>query len=104
VARRSAYLLLLIENPPALADLGACAAPAPGSPSSSPAIPALLDELLDRASLYTAPERDSLAGGLRQQLARLAVDDLEGYMEALRYFKASQVLRVAASELAGACR
>jgi glutamate-ammonia-ligase adenylyltransferase len=32
------------------------------------------------------------------------MDDLEGHMEALRYFKASQVLRVAASELGGACR
>jgi glutamate-ammonia-ligase adenylyltransferase len=75
--------------------------PVPGSPSSSPAIPALLDELLDRASLYSAPERDSLQAELRQQTSRLALDDLEGHMLALRYFKAAQVLRVAASELAG---
>jgi glutamate-ammonia-ligase adenylyltransferase len=61
----------------------------------------LLDELLDRASLYTAPDKEQLADDLRQQVARLAPDDLEAQMEALRYFKASHVLRVAASELAG---
>ena len=38
---------------------------------------------------------------LRQQVARLGVDDLEAQMDALRYFKASHVLRVAASELVG---
>jgi glutamate-ammonia-ligase adenylyltransferase len=101
VARRSAYLLLLIENPPALADLVRLCGASPWIAEQLTSRPALLDELLDRASLYTAPEREVLADELRQQLARLATDDLEGHMEALRYFKASQVLRVAASELAG---
>jgi glutamate-ammonia-ligase adenylyltransferase len=63
--------------------------------------PVLLDELLDRASLYTAPDKSLLQDELRQQVARLAPDDLEAQMDALRYFKASHVLRVAASELAG---
>jgi glutamate-ammonia-ligase adenylyltransferase len=101
VARRSAYLLLLIENPPALADLAGLCGASPWIADQLAAHPALLDELLDRASLYSAPERDSLQAELRQQTARLAMDDLEGHMLALRYFKASQVLRVAASELAG---
>ena len=101
VLRRSAYLLLLIENPPALDDLVKLCAASPWIADALAARPALLDELLDRASLYSAPERESLHDDLRQQLARLARDDLEGHMEALRYFKASQVLRVAASELAG---
>jgi glutamate-ammonia-ligase adenylyltransferase len=57
--------------------------------------------LLDTADLYSAPDRDILANELRQQLARLAPDDLEGNMDALRYFKASQQLRVAASEVTG---
>ncbi len=99
VARRSAYLLLLIENPPALADLTALCAASPWIAEQLANHPALLDELLDRASLYSAPERDVLQAELRQQLSRLPVDDLEGHMEALRYFKASQVLRVAASEI-----
>ncbi|WP_439106577.1 bifunctional [glutamate--ammonia ligase]-adenylyl-L-tyrosine phosphorylase/[glutamate--ammonia-ligase] adenylyltransferase [Congregibacter sp.] len=101
VARRSAYLLLLIENPPALADLAALCGASPWIAEQLTSRPALLDELLDRASLYTAPEREVLQSELRQQLARLTVDDLEGHMDALRYFKASQVLRVAASELSG---
>lgn len=101
VLRRSAYLLLLIENPPALADLARLCGASPWIAEQLAKHPVLLDELLDRASLYTAPERDALQAELRQQLARLTVDDLEGHMEALRYFKAAQVLRVAASELAG---
>ncbi|MDP5071855.1 MAG: bifunctional [glutamate--ammonia ligase]-adenylyl-L-tyrosine phosphorylase/[glutamate--ammonia-ligase] adenylyltransferase, partial [Congregibacter sp.] len=101
VARRSAYLLLLIENPPALADLAALCGASPWIAEQLATRPALLDELLDRASLYTAPERETLQSELRQQLARLTVEDLEGHMDALRYFKASQVLRVAASELSG---
>jgi glutamate-ammonia-ligase adenylyltransferase len=101
VARRSAYLLLLIENPPALADLAALCGASPWIAEQLASHPVLLDELLDRGSLYTAPDRDTLQSELRQQLARLTSDDLEGHMEALRYFKASQVLRVAASELAG---
>ncbi|MFK7829786.1 MAG: bifunctional [glutamate--ammonia ligase]-adenylyl-L-tyrosine phosphorylase/[glutamate--ammonia-ligase] adenylyltransferase [Congregibacter sp.] len=101
VLRRSAYLLLLIENPPARADLAALCAASPWIGEQLATRPALLDELLDRASLYSAPERSALQDELRQQLTRLAVDDLEGYMDALRYFKASQVLRVAASELSG---
>lgn len=101
VARRSAYLLLLIENPPALADLATLCGASPWIAEQLVTRPALLDELLDRGSLYTAPEREVLQSELRQQLARLTVDDLEGHMDALRYFKASQVLRVAASELSG---
>jgi glutamate-ammonia-ligase adenylyltransferase len=101
VLRRSAYLLLLIENPPALSDLVRLCAASPWIAESLAQRPALLDELLDRASLYTAPDREALGSELRQQLLRLSTEDLEGYMEALRYFKASQVLRVAASELAG---
>lgn len=101
VARRSAYLLLLIENPPALADLVALCAASPWIADALCSRPALLDELLDRGSLYSVPEREVLRSELRQQLARLPVEDLEGHMEALRYFKAAQILRVAASELAG---
>ena len=99
VARRSAYLLLLIENPPALADLTLLCAASPWIAEQLARYPALLDELLDRASLYCAPERDALRTALRRALARLSVDDLEGHMEALRYFKAAQVLRVAASDI-----
>jgi len=101
VVRRSAYLVLLLENLPALADLVTLCGASPWIAEQMSANPVLLDELLDRASLYTAPDRDLLQAELRQQVARLAIDDLEAQMDALRYYKASQVLRVAASELVG---
>ena len=101
VVRRSAYLVLLLENPAALHELVVLCAASPWIAGQIAQHPVLLDELLDRASLYTAPDKALLQDELRQQVARLATDDLEAQMEALRYFKASHVLRVAASELSG---
>jgi glutamate-ammonia-ligase adenylyltransferase len=101
VVRRSAYLVLLLENPPALGELVALCGASPWIAEQLAHHPMLLDEFLDRASLYNAPDKSALEDELRQQVARLAPDDLEAQMDALRYFKASHVLRVAASELAG---
>ena len=101
VVRRSAYLALLLENPPALRELVVLCGASPWIAEQMARHPVLLDELLDRASLYTAPDKGLLQDELRQQVARLAPDDLEAQMDALRYFKASHVLRVAASELSG---
>lgn len=101
ISRRSAYLALLLENPPALDDLVLLCAASPWIAEQMAYRPGLLDELLDRASLYTAPDKSLLQDELRQQVARLPIDDLEAQMDALRYFKAAHVLRVAASELVG---
>ncbi|MEP5566211.1 MAG: bifunctional [glutamate--ammonia ligase]-adenylyl-L-tyrosine phosphorylase/[glutamate--ammonia-ligase] adenylyltransferase [Halioglobus sp.] len=101
VVRRSAYLVLLMENPPALAELVSLCCASPWIAEQMSRSPVLLDEFLDRSSLYSAPDKDELRNQLAQQVARLATDDLEAQMDALRYFKASQVLRVAASEIAG---
>lgn len=101
VLRRSAYLILLMENPPALAELVALCGASPWIAALLAAQPALLDELLDRSSLYSAPDRERLQEELRRQVDRLPLADLEGQMDALRYFKAAHVLRVAASECLG---
>ncbi len=101
VLRRSAYLALLLENPPAMHELVSLCAASPWIARQMSQSPVLLDELLNRESLYTAPDKSLLQDELRQQVARLGLDDLEAQMDALRYFKASHVLRVAASELAG---
>ncbi|WP_116368418.1 bifunctional [glutamate--ammonia ligase]-adenylyl-L-tyrosine phosphorylase/[glutamate--ammonia-ligase] adenylyltransferase [Parahaliea mediterranea] len=101
VLRRTAYLALLLENPAALDELVQLCAASPWIASLMAEHPVLLDELLDRASLYTAPDKALLQDELRQQVARLPIDDLEAQMDALRYFKAAHVLRVAASELTG---
>ena len=101
VVRRSAYLVLLLENPQALDELVVLCAASPWIAEQLARHPVLLDELLNRASLYTAPDKSELQSELRQEVSRLALDDLEAQMDALRYFKASHVLRVAASELSG---
>ena len=101
VVRRSAYLVLLMENPAALEELALLCGASPWIAEQMARHPVLLDEFLDRASLYSAPDRGELQNQLAREVARLATDDLEAQMNALRYFKASQVLRVAASEIAG---
>lgn len=101
VVRRSAYLVLLLENPPALFELASLCGASPWIAEQMASNPVLLDEFLDRASLYSAPDKARLLDELRQQVARLPLDDLEAQMESLRYFKAAHVLRVAASEISG---
>ncbi len=101
VSRRSAYLALLLENPAALDELVTLCDASPWIAAQMASHPVLLDELLDRSSLYTAPDKGLLRDELRQQVGRVPLDDLEAQMEALRYFKASHTLRVAASELSG---
>ncbi|MCL4105977.1 UNVERIFIED_CONTAM: hypothetical protein GTU68_058283 [Idotea baltica] len=101
VLRRSAYFVMLMENPVALQELAALCGASPWMAKQLSQHPVLLDELLDRESLYTAPDKSLLRDELRQQTARLIAGDLEAQMDVLRYFKASHVLRVAASELVG---
>ncbi len=101
VARRSAYLVLLTENPGALRELLVLCAASPWIAEQITRYPVVLDELLNAGRLYRPPEPDELADELRQQLLRIPEDDLEQQMETLRYFKRAHVLRVAASEIAG---
>ena len=101
VLRRSAYLVLLMENPPALGELVSLCGTSPWIAQLLASHPALLDELLDESSLYSAPDRERLRQELAQQLDRLELSDLEAQMDALRYFKAAHILRVAASERLG---
>ena len=101
VLRRSAYLLLLIENPGALNELVRLCAASPWIAKQLSLRPALLDELLDLEHLYQAPDKHVLERDLALQMRAIPMDDLEAQMDALRYFKAAQVLRVAASEIGG---
>ena len=101
VARRSAYLVLLTENPSALRELLVLCSASPWIAEQITRYPVVLDELLNAGRLYRPPEPDELADELRQQLLRIPEDDLEQQMETLRYFKRAHILRVAASEIAG---
>jgi glutamate-ammonia-ligase adenylyltransferase len=101
VARRSAYLVLLTENPGALQRLLELCAGSPWIAEQITRYPVLLDELLNAGRLFSPPQALELAAELRERLARIPEDDLEQQMEALRHFKLAHRLRVAASEIAG---
>ena len=101
VARRSAYLVLLTENPGALSRLLELCAASPWIATELAHFPALLDELLNAGRLYRPPRAPELAAELRERLMRIPEDDLEQQMDVLRHFKLAHRLRVAASEIEG---
>lgn len=101
VARRSAYLVLLTENPGALHELLVLCSASPLVAEQITRYPVVLDELLNSGRLYRPPQIAELVDELRQELVRIAEDDLEQQMEVLRYFKRAHLLRVTASEIGG---
>ncbi|WNW13068.1 bifunctional [glutamate--ammonia ligase]-adenylyl-L-tyrosine phosphorylase/[glutamate--ammonia-ligase] adenylyltransferase [Pseudomonas sp. DTU_2021_1001937_2_SI_NGA_ILE_001] len=101
VARRSAYLVLLTENPDALRRLLTLCAASPWIAEQIARFPLLLDELLNEGRLFSPPLAPELAAELHERLVRIPEDDLEQQMEALRHFKLAHGLRVAASEITG---
>jgi len=102
VLRRSAYLVLLIENREALRQLVYLCGESSWIASQIGRYPALLDELLDPRTLFTPQDKHSISQDLRQHLLRIPGEDLEAQMEALRYFRRAQALRIAACEVSGA--
>lgn len=99
VARRTAYLALLVENPMALSQLVRLCAASSWIGRLLEHHPQLLDELLDPRTLYAPPDRREMVQDLRQRLARVDTDDLERQMDSLRHFKQTNVLRVAAADV-----
>ena len=97
IAGRSVYLAFLADYPDALTRLVDLFAASAWITQQITRYPILLDELLDVRVLYAPPDQARLRELLRAQLA--AADDQEAAMEALRSFKNSQMLRVAASDI-----
>jgi len=102
VLRRSAYMMLLVENRAALGRLVDLCAASPWIADELARYPVLLDELLNARTLFAPPGKAELEAELRQVLVRLPEDDIEAQMQALRIFKKGHVLRVAASDITGA--
>lgn len=100
VSRRTAYFLLLIENPDALGQLVTLCGASSWFADQLARYPSLLDELLDPRRLYNPPGKDELRDELRQQMMRVGWEDTETQMETLRYFRNAHALCVAASEIA----
>ena len=101
IARRSHYVVLLLENRPALERLLQLFAASQWVTEQIVRYPLLLDGLLDARRLFSPPSAAGLDAELRKRLFRVPADDLEQQMEVLRQFKRSHRLRVAASEIAG---
>lgn len=101
VVRRSAYLVLLTQNPGALQRLITLCAASPWIAEQIARFPLLLDELLNEGRLFSPPNAPQLKAELRERLTRIPEEDLEQQMEALRHFKLAHRLRVAASEISG---
>ncbi|MFZ5756998.1 MAG: bifunctional [glutamate--ammonia ligase]-adenylyl-L-tyrosine phosphorylase/[glutamate--ammonia-ligase] adenylyltransferase [Pseudomonadota bacterium] len=99
VLRRSAYMVLLSENPQALAELVRLCGASEWIADEIARHPSLLDELINAGTLYAPPQLDDLRADLRAQLARIPEDDSEQLLEALRHFRLAHVLKVAASDV-----
>ncbi|MGS0728715.1 [protein-PII] uridylyltransferase family protein, partial [Shewanella sp. 0m-11] len=97
ILTRTTYLELLCENPGARQQLVSLCLASPWIAQQLAKFPMLLDELIDPAQLYDTTSLDDYGSELRQYLLRVPEDDLEQQMEALRQFKLSQQLKIAAA-------
>ena len=100
IARRTAYLALLMENPQALAQLASLCSRSAWVADRIAEQPLLLDELIDPRLFQEPPGLTQRAEELAGQLARVA-GDREREMEALREWRQSAVFGVAVAELSG---
>ena len=100
VARRSAYLALIIEHPPLLPRLATLMGASAWAAEHLARHPILLDELLDARALMDEPD----VAAWREELARMLAEahgDQEHEMDALRHFQHAQSFRLLAQDLAG---
>lgn len=97
---RTTYLELLYENSGALNQLTKLCAASPWIAEQISRFPLLLDELLNPAELYNPTALDKYDSELRQAMLRIDPEDLEQQMEALRQFKLSEQLKIAAADVA----
>ncbi len=101
IVTRTTYLELLQENPQALEQLIELCSQSQMIAEQMARHPILLDELLDRKALLDLPSFENYPAELQQYLLRLPEDDEEQYINALRQFKQTTLLRVAAADILG---
>ncbi|MGA0805569.1 MAG: bifunctional [glutamate--ammonia ligase]-adenylyl-L-tyrosine phosphorylase/[glutamate--ammonia-ligase] adenylyltransferase [Pseudohongiellaceae bacterium] len=99
VSRRTAYIVLLLENPVALSQLILLCTASPWLTEQLSRYPVLLDELL--RPLSSPPSRAELTDRLRQALLRASTENLDEQLVTIQNFKQEQMLVVAAAELSG---
>ncbi|MFT5312983.1 MAG: glutamate-ammonia-ligase adenylyltransferase [Paraglaciecola sp.] len=102
IAGRTAYIELLFENQGALKQLTKLCTASPWVTEQISRFPMLLDELLNPAQLYNPTPVHEYSAELQLAMLRVDPDDLEQQMEALRQFKLSEQLKIAAADITGA--
>ncbi len=101
IARRSAYLALLNENPQALDRLLDLANRGEFLIGLLVESPVLLDELLDDRIMEQAPDREDLAAELQRGMQRLPETDTEALLSGIRQFQQTAVFRIALADFSG---
>ncbi len=101
IISRTAYLELLYENPGTLKQLVLLCCHSKWIGEHISLYPILLDELIDPAVLYKPTPLTAYKDEIRQYFLRIEYDDLEQQMEALRQFKQTHQLRIAAADATG---
>ncbi len=101
IMSRTAYLELLLENPGALNQLIKLCSHSRWIGEHIAHYPILLDELIDPAVLYKPVPLSAYRDEIRQYFLRIDSEDLELQMEALRQFKQTHQLRIAAADATG---
>lgn len=99
VARRTAYLVLLTENPRAMRQFVHLCHASPFIADFLSQNPVLLDELLH--VMRQPPGKAQLQDELEQALLRIGEDSVEEQLDYLRYFKQTHTLQVAAAQITG---
>lgn len=98
ISKRSIYLVMLSENPGATTDLIPLLAHSAWIASELTKYPMLLDTVLQKHYRHL-PDKDELTHILAQSLLSVGFDDEEGFLSAIRLFKKTQVVAVAASDI-----
>ncbi len=101
IERRTCYISLMLENSGVLDTLADLAQQSPWIISFLSNHPALLDELLDPATLYAPPDKPKLKKELLRRVANIPCDDIELQLEDLCIFKQINTLKVAAADISG---
>ncbi len=99
VLRRSIYLMLLLEYPQALFHLVTLCAKSRWLTDLLSRQPILLDELIDAANLFRPLSEEELKSQISAVTASISGNDLELFLDELRRFRKSSMLRVAACDL-----
>lgn len=100
IATRTTYLELLDEHHGAITQLVRLCSASPMVAEKLASYPILLDELLDLQHLYNPTPLDQYRNELFDFLARIPEEDMEQQMENIRQFKQTQLLRIAAADIA----